>query len=285
MKTARDWDEPFDEGPHSGASMGLGPPREVTRILLWSLGVIGVLGFLVGDSGVGRRVWETLALNPIQWREWFPFVPLWQLVTYGAVHSTNDPMHLVFNLVALYGFGSLFEGVFGARRMALWFTAAIAIGGAAQLIYNLAVGALAPTVGASGAVLFLVVAMATLQPSLPVFFLIVRMRLRTLAMILVGLDLLRVIWALKGAGGEVAFVVHLSGAALGFAAIRWRWVWLDPLAEIQARREARVVASQVEDERRLDQLLERIHREGIGSLSAREREFLKRMSSRRSGGL
>ncbi len=285
MKTARDWDEPFDEGPQSGASMGLGPPREVTRILLWSLGVIGVLGFLVGDSGLGRRVWETLALNPIQWREWFPFVPLWQLVTYGAVHSTSDPMHLVFNLVALYGFGSLFEGVFGARRMALWFTAAIAIGGAAQLIYNLAVGALAPTVGASGAVLFLIVAMATLQPSLPVFFLIVRMRLRTLAMIFVGLDLLRVIWALKGAGGEVAFVVHLSGAALGFAAIRWRWVWLDPLAEIQARREARAVASQVEDERRLDQLLERIHREGIGSLSAREREFLKRMSSRRSGGL
>lgn len=265
--------------------MGLGAPREVTRVLLWSLGAIGVLGFLLGDTGAGRRVWETLALNPYQWREWFPFAPVWQLVTYGAVHSTADPMHLLFNLLALYGFGTLFEGVFGPRRMALWFGAAVLVGGVMQLIYNLALGVLAPTVGASGAVMFLIVAMAVLQPNLPVFFLIVRMRLRTLAMLLVALDLLRVVWALKGAGGDVAFVVHLSGAALGYAAIRWRWVWLDPLAELQARREASVVASQVENERRLDQLLERIHREGIGSLSDRERAFLKRMSSRRGGGL
>lgn len=265
--------------------MGLGAPREVTRVLLWSLGAIGVLGFLVGDTGIGRRVWETFALNPVQWREWFPFTPLWQLVTYGALHSTADPMHLLFNLLALYGFGSLFEGVFGPRRMALWFGAAVLVGGVTQLSYNLAVGALAPTVGASGAVMFLIVAMATLQPSLPVFFLIVRMRLVTLALILVALDLLRVVWALKGEGGDVAFVVHLSGAALGFAVVRWRWAWVDPLAELQARREAKQLASQVEDERRLDQLLERIHREGIGSLSERERAFLKRMSARRGGGL
>lgn len=286
MKTARDWDEPFEGDSGGGSGMiGLPSPRSVTRALLWTLGVIGLIGFLAGDVGVGRRVYETLALNPLQWRAWFPFAPLWQLATYGALHSTRDPMHLLFNLVALYGFGSLFEGAFGARRMAWWFTASIVAGGAAQLAYNLALGSNVPTVGASGAVMFLIVAMATLQPNLPVFFLIVRMRLRTLALILVALDLLRVVWALKGAGSDVAFVVHLCGAALGFFAVRRSWLWLDPLAELQARREAREVATREEDERKLDQLLERIHREGIGALSAREREFLKRMSSRRPGGL
>lgn len=285
MKTARDWDEPFEGEPSGAGSIGLPPPRAVTRALLWGLGAIGVIGFLAGDVGFGRRVYETLALNPVQWREWFPFEPLWQLATYGALHSTSDPMHLLFNLLALYGFGSLFEGVFGARRMALWFAAAIVIGGAVQLAFNLALGSHAPTVGASGAVMFLIVAMATLQPNLPVFFLIVRLRLRTLALILVALDLLRVVWAIKGASGDVAFVVHLCGAGLGFVGVRRRWLWIDPLAQLQARREAREVATREQDERRLDQLLERIHREGIGSLSSGEREFLKRMSSRRSGGL
>jgi hypothetical protein len=61
-------------------------------------------------------------------------------------------------------------------------------------------------------------------------------------------------------------------------------VWIDPIAELESRREARAVASREDDERRLDALLERIHREGIGSLSARERDFLKRMSARRGGG-
>lgn len=285
MKTARDWDEPFEGEPSGPGPIGLPPPRTVTRALLWGLGVIGVIGFLAGDVGLGRRVYETLALNPVQWREWFPFVPLWQLATYGALHSTSDPMHLLFNLLALYGFGSLFEGVFGARRMAWWFAAAVVIGGVAQLAYNLAVGANAPTVGASGAVMFLIVAMATIQPNLPVFFLIIRMRLRTLALILVALDLLRVVWAIKGAGGDVAFVVHLCGAALGFFGVRRSWMWLDPLAELRTRRQAREVVTREQEERRLDQLLERIHSEGIGSLSASEREFLKRMSSRRNGGV
>ena len=37
------------------------------------------------------------------------------------------------------------------------------------------------------------------------------------------------------------------------------------------------------DEERLDQLLERIHKDGISSLTASERDFLRRMSARRGG--
>jgi membrane associated rhomboid family serine protease len=286
MKTARDYDEPFEPESDSGGgpSFGLPPIRSVTRALLWTLGVIGVLGFLLGDMPGVRSVYTLLALDPVLWREWSPFFPVWQLVTYGFLHETSDPLHLLFNLLALYGFGSLFESSFGPRRMLWWFLAALAVGGVAQLLFSVLVGANALTVGASGAVLFLIVAVAVLQPNLPVFFLIVRLRLKTLALILVGIDVVRLVFALKGSSGNVAFVVHLAGAALGFLAVRQRWVWIDPIAELESRREARAVASREDDERRLDALLERIHREGIGSLSARERDFLKRMSARRGGG-
>jgi len=43
----------------------------------------------------------------------------------------------------------------------------------------------------------------------------------------------------------------------------------------------KAVENAAEDERRMDQLLEKIHREGMASLSKGEREFLKRVSSRR----
>jgi len=286
MKTARDYDEPFEPDSDSGGgpTFGLPPIRSVTRVLLWTLGVIGLLGFLAGDLPGVRSVYNLLALDPVLWSEWSPFFPVWQLVTYGFLHETRDPLHLLFNLLALYGFGSLFESSFGPRRMLWWFLAALAVGGVAQLLFSVLVGASALTVGASGAVLFLIVAVAVLQPNLPVFFLIVRLRLKTLALILVGVDVVRLVFALKGSSGNVAFIVHLAGAALGFLAVRQRWVWIDPLAELESRREARAVASREDDERRLDALLERIHKEGIGSLSAREREFLKRMSARRGGG-
>ncbi len=41
------------------------------------------------------------------------------------------------------------------------------------------------------------------------------------------------------------------------------------------------VAREADDEVRMDRLLEKIHREGMASLSRAEKDFLKRMSSKR----
>jgi hypothetical protein len=43
------------------------------------------------------------------------------------------------------------------------------------------------------------------------------------------------------------------------------------------------VRREIDDEERFDKLLERIHREGIGSLSDSDREFMRRVSQRKSG--
>ncbi|MBL8801686.1 MAG: rhomboid family intramembrane serine protease [Planctomycetes bacterium] len=286
MKTARDYDEPFEPESDSGGGPSFRLPRveSATRAMLTILIVFGVLGFVFGDVGWGATVYNALALNPEQWRAWAPWLPVWQLVTHGLLHSWSDPMHLLSNCLTIYVFGSLFESSFGARRTLAWVVAAVFAGGCAELLQALVFGHSKLGVGASGGALFLLVAMATLKPNLQIFTIFVVLRLRTLALILIGFDLLRLLFALKGRDGDVAFLAHLSGAALGFLAVRQRWVWIDPLAELESRREARAVASREDDERRLDALLERIHREGIGSLSAREREFLKRMSARRGGG-
>ncbi len=41
---------------------------------------------------------------------------IWQLVTYMFMHSTNDFMHILFNMFALWMFGNTLENVWGPKR-------------------------------------------------------------------------------------------------------------------------------------------------------------------------
>ena len=220
---------------------------------------------------------ETLALAPANWRAWAPFVPLWQVFTYGVLHSVGDPTHVLYNLLVLYFFGTSLEALIGSRRYATHLGVAIVLGGTAQLLLHLLSGSSALTLGVSGAALFVIVAMATLRPNMRVIFLFFPITLKTLALILVGLDLYRLLMG----STDVAWMVHLTGAAYGFLGVRKGFLWKDPTeAWEQHRSEARAQAEESEEER-LDSLLDKIHKEGMHSLSKRERAFLKRVSSRR----
>jgi membrane associated rhomboid family serine protease len=173
------------------------------------------------------------------------------------------------------------EEAVGARRFLYLWLAAIAVGGAAQLGWSFALGERFPTIGASGAVMAVVCAAAVLQPHTTVIFFVFPLKLRTFALLYVGLDLFQL---LQGQGGT-AYVVHLSGAALGFLAARRGWMWSDPLARMRERRQARTqrvrTAERERDEARLDRLLAQINEGGLASLSEADREFLRRVSATR----
>ncbi|MEZ5976097.1 MAG: rhomboid family intramembrane serine protease [Planctomycetota bacterium] len=114
-------------------------------------------------------------------------------------------------------------------------------------------------------------------------FVIFPMTLRTMALIVVGLDVFYLLVSLKGQSDGVAHWVHLGGAAFGFLWARQGAIWKDPVEELEKRRIAQARQAAQDDEARMDQLLDRINRDGISSLSDREREFLKRMSERHKG--
>ena len=111
------------------------------------------------------------------------------------------------------------------------------------------------------------------QPRLIVFF-----------AVLVGLDLLGFIAQCAGRGGGVATQVHLAGAAVG-----WFWAngfahlgWPDPLSRWRASRQEaarrREATRAADDEAELDRILAKISREGLPSLTAKERDFLEKRS-------
>lgn len=276
MSVRREWDEP----PAGG--LALPRPADVTRKLLIVNGAIwfGLFLLMRFAPSMGAPLKSWLQLDADLWRAWLPFVPLWQLVTYGFLHAPFEVGHVLFNLLTLYFFGTALEGTLGSRRFLWHYMVALVLGGVVQLALSfasLAAGGVAyPTLGASGAVMAVLVAMATLQPDTRVIFILVPLRLRTLALILVGLDVFRML----SGGAGVAWAVHLTGAAYGFLAVRRGFVWSDPFEALAKRRRRVQVEQRQDDAARLDELLARIHDKGLGALSEREKAFLKRVSKR-----
>lgn len=272
------WRDPADVRGVPFAAPVLTPV--VKRILLVTVGIFLVQALLLDGKRAGAFFEEAFALVPSTWRDGFPLVPLWQLVTYGFLHG--DVFHVLHNMLFLYFLGTMLEETIGGRRFLVFYLVAIALAGLCQLVLGLAVGQALPIIGASGGVLAIVCAMATLRPDMRVIFIVVPLTLRTLALIYVAIDLFNLLMELKrGTSGGVAHFAHLSGALFGWAAVRRSWIWSDPLASLAAWRERRGHERAGSDKERLDELLAKINREGIQSLTGRERAFLKRVSQRR----
>ncbi|MFT5288046.1 MAG: membrane associated rhomboid family serine protease [Planctomycetota bacterium] len=238
---------------------------------------------------INRQTWEghrgiatLFGIHPGLWRDWAPFPPIWQIFTWGFLHSFSTPMHILGNMLGLFFFGTMLEGMFGGRRVLSLYVTALLVSGLATLVAGLVTNSNVPTLGASGAILALIVAAATLRPKAQVIFIMFPMTLRTLALIVVGIDAFYMLLQISGAGGggNVARLAHLTGAAWGFVAVKRGWIWKDPVESYGNWKEGRAEIREVEDTADVDRLLEKIHKEGIGSLNSSEKATLKRASKK-----
>ena len=154
------------------------------------------------------------------------FLP-WQLLTYGFLHGS--PMHVVFNLLAVWMFGSPIEMTWGSRRFAIYYLSCVAGAGAVQLAVaswmQEAGGAVYPTIGASGGVFGLLLAYGMMFPHHRVMLLFppIPMKAWTLVIAYGALELLL---GITGVQPGVAHFAHLGGMAVGFFLIQyWRGRW------------------------------------------------------------
>jgi membrane associated rhomboid family serine protease len=271
-------------GSGGGPQLALPHLTRATRALLILNAAVLVVSFLVFLAS--PRTWgaiqDRLGLLPLSWREGWPLVPVWQVFTYGFLHSVTDIFHLLFNLLTLYFFGTMLEGAIGTRRFIVFYLTAEVVGAVFFLVPGILGAGDVPAIGASGAVLGVMVAMATLRPHQRVLFLFVPVTLSFLALVFFAITLFQAALQWKaGGGGGTAHLVHLGGIVYGFLAVKARWIFADPISALERSRAAREVERRQSDEVRMDQLLEKINREGMSSLTKGEREFLKRVSSRR----
>jgi len=144
-----------------------------------------------------------LALWPLTSGRFMP----WQLLSYALLHG--DMLHLFFNMLGLWMFGSEIERLWGGRRYTHFLLACILAAALVQLAVTMLTGSKVPTVGASGALFGLLLAFGMLFPNRTIMPLFppIPMKARTFVFVFGGLEL--TLGFLGGTG--IAHFAHLGG--------------------------------------------------------------------------
>jgi membrane associated rhomboid family serine protease len=247
-------------------------------LLTWQRGSAGVTAYL------------NLDVAAVQGGE------VWRLLTYGFLHSPTNPLHIVFNMLALWFAGKAIEERYGTREFVAFYLLGIVFSGVAYVLASWSMP-LASAVGASGGISALLVLYAFNWPyrTFLVFF-VIPMQAWLAVGLFVALDAL--VFTAKINTG-VAVAAHLGGALFGFLYYQFQWRLTGWVANLKAWREersrprlrvyreepeeplARVAAALAEDEQleaKMDAVLEKVARVGIDNLSSDEKAVLQKAS-------
>jgi membrane associated rhomboid family serine protease len=151
-----------------------------------------------------------LALWPID----SPFFSPYQLFTHMFTHGSFG--HILFNMFALWMFGKTLEGVWASKRF-LFFYVMCGLGAAiTHLTVQYFMGGGAPAVGASGAVMGVLVAFAYLFPNTELFILFIPFPVKA-KWAVIGYVLIDLFGGVaRFSGDNIAHFAHLGGALTGF---------------------------------------------------------------------
>jgi membrane associated rhomboid family serine protease len=195
-----------------------------------------------GQAGL-LAVFDWLALDPV---DVFTKVQVWQLVTYMFLHSPTDIFHLAWNMLLLWMFGSDVERTWGTRRFTRYYLITGIGAGVANCAFRQP-----QTIGASGAVIGVIVAFAMLFPTRTVHLMgIFPLTARQLAVIIIVIELFSL--GVHRADG-VARIAHLGGAVTGYLLIKGGWdprrLWYDLRWKMRRRRFKTIKRDDEDDDR------------------------------------
>lgn len=203
----------------------LGPTVVALGLALLGIHVVLLVGIRVaGSEALAAFYADHLALSP----DALAGGRLWTLATYAFVHDLGDPMHVLFNVLALGFFGPDYERGRGRRALLTLLGVAFVAGGLTQVAWSALVGEGRGIVGASAGTMALLAAYCWSHPTARVLlFFVAPVPARWLLPIAVGIDLLVFL-----SQGGVAFFAHLGGIAAAWAVLR---AWPPRLAVARAK--------------------------------------------------
>lgn len=280
----------------------------IINTVVFAIAFIGgsLLGLHINLPGFGyASISEYISYFGAFW----PFAPeqIWRFVTYMFVHVNF--WHFVFNMLMLWMFGSEVAEWMGTKH----FTAMYLFCGVFAAFFSMVMCWLGlsnnPIIGASGALMGIFVAYYKFFPNRTLLmFMFIPMRIKYAMWVMVALDVL-----MAPSGDGVAHLAHLGGVVGGFLYMYFFNGGFDKyLGKIRRAGERRkfhtetnssyrqtkseepkepeVLEGEVfdmDEDKRMDEILKKVNREGINSLSDSERQFLLRAGDRirrRRGG-
>lgn len=258
------------------------------RSMVTNLIIINVVVYVVDAIFFDGRLMLGMALKSNLLQE--PW-NVWQLITYGFAHSPGGPgfsrdiWHIVFNMLALWFFGRDVEGIYGKKLFLQLYLSLVILSGLCWLATVYRSDVVIPLVGASGAVfgIMLVYVMHFPHRNIYIYGIIPVKAWFFMAAYLI------MEFAALNRQDYVAHAAHLGGAAFGFVFYKTRWTlftWFPdrlPRRSLARRPALRLHTPDHDDEllsQRVDEILEKISREGEASLTKEERRVLEDASRR-----
>ncbi len=274
--------DPYTPGRQTFGQSGGLTGNKILMILLVGIYVVQMIMI----RGFGLPVNSYLGLEPdavvYQFSVWQPF-------TYMFFHPLPENWGLwilIFNLIGLFFFGPLLESRWGRTKYLLFFFSA---GVFAALVYvpvaSLFRTASNTVLGAMGPVLAVLVASAMSRPNMPVLlFFVLPVKMKYMIWLFIGMDVF--ILFQDGYTSIARTVPHLAGAAFGFIYFLYHTEidrFLDEIVSEEDYGEGSTGVSAPDPPSSLDRkhheeiddILDKIHENGINSLTDEERKILE----------
>ena len=308
-----------DSSPEGGGYYAPTRTDSVIKYLLMANIIVFILQNLTMDAslsvgdGLSGGITDWFVLNVEHLRSF----QLWRLVTYGFCHSASI-QHIFFNMLLLWMFGKMVEGVLGSREFLCFYIGGIIVSGLCHVAIQVPMvlkdsDAIARGVyGASGGVMAVAMMAAIIAPRQKILFMmIIPIELRWLVLFYVVSDIFGL---LGGSANGVANAAHLGGIGFGliYHVRRWNissWFGMsgarsygsspkrsNPFDFMKAFKrkpklkiyeESNAAAKPVQPspgdaqfDAKVDQILAKIHEQGEDSLTAEERNMLNEASRR-----
>jgi len=260
------------------------------KMIYWNVGLflVSIIFFYqFKNGGFIFPNWLAVSSEPIT-----VLIKPWTLLTYAFFHYGF--FHLFFNMMVLNFTSRLFLTFFSEKQyLGLYFLSAIFAGLCFVASFYL-LNQSSLMVGASAAIMAILVATTTYQPLMEIRLLLIgNVKLWHITAVLLLLDLLQI--QMNNTGGHIA---HLSGAFFGYIYIKLLQNGTDlsrivdsignmftkrkasPFKKVHinrkinpTKRESKIVVKG-KTQQQLDEILDKISQSGYDSLTAEEKEFL-----------
>ncbi|MBL4590762.1 MAG: rhomboid family intramembrane serine protease [Phycisphaerales bacterium] len=264
----------------------------VINLTIHFLAVI-VFASAANQSGLLYRLGQLTIFDAFQRLE------VWRLLTFQFLHDPNSLLHVGFNMFGLWIFGPMVEDYLGRKKYLAFYLICGLSGGMLFAVLNvlgaytplnlLRDGFHTPLIGASAGVFGVIMACAFVSPNTVIRLLFppIPLKMRTLAYGYVGLAAFNLLIGSRNAGGEAA---HIGGAVAGFFFIRNSHLLLDFFDVFGDSRKGKSKRKRsrgpkpkkydkgVPSDEDVDRILDKVSREGLGSLSEKEKKSLNKAS-------
>lgn len=173
--------------------------------------ILNVLAWIAQLTMDQYKITDYGALWPVSTPNFKPY----QVFTSMFLHAPTIT-HILFNMFALFMFGRVLENIWGAKRFLIYYLACGVGAAAAHLIMQEVMHSHIPAIGASGAIMGVLVAFGFLFPNTELMIIPIPIPLKAKWVVL-GYVLLDLFGGFGNVmGDKTAHFAHLGGALTGF---------------------------------------------------------------------